>query len=96
MSCNELKNKLLLVNEATALASSQLENRCIYYSLDWEIGLNVGSKGGDQSPVPFISMILSGISADGSISRHPVKLTVPQFNDFMQNVQRMQNSLSPY
>lgn len=96
MSCSELKNKLLLVDEATALASSQLENKCVYYSLDWEIGLSVGSKGGDQNATPFITMVMKGINSDGTISSHPIKMTVPQFNDFVQNAQRMQNSLSPY
>ncbi|KAH0786907.1 putative COMM domain containing protein 6 [Histomonas meleagridis] len=96
MSAEELKGKLNLIDEVTSLSMAQLENKSMYYSVDWEIGMSVGNSAGDQSPSPFVSLVFKGVDRNGNFLSYPITMSIPQFNDFVQNVQRMQKSLSQF
>jgi hypothetical protein len=95
-SVEKLRVELNLIDEATALATSQLENRVIYNGADWEIGMSVAHTNGDQTATPFISLVFKGTNKNGDIVSYPVSFSLQQFHDFAQNVQRMQKAAASF
>jgi hypothetical protein len=93
---DRLRAELALIDEASQLATSQLEQRAIYHGVDWEIGMSIGGTNGDQTAAPFITLVLSGTSASGAVVSHAVTLTLLQFQDFAGNVQRMQKAAQSF
>lgn len=92
----KLRGQLHLIDEASAAATAQLEKRSVFHTADWEIGMSVAASSGDQNAIPFVSMILHGTDAGGEVVSYPVTLTLFQFNEFAQNVQRMQKAISSF
>lgn len=91
-----LRGRLNLVDEAASIASAQLEQRCVFHYVDWEIGMSVSGSNGDTNPTPYVSMVFKGTNTDRSIRTYPVTFTLTQFNEFVQNVNRMQKALSSF
>jgi hypothetical protein len=93
---DRLRAELSLIDEASQLATSQLEKRVIYHGLDWEIGMSIASTNGDQTAAPFITLVFSGTNTSGEVASHAVTLTLLQFQDFVGNVQRMQKAAQSF
>lgn len=92
----KLRGQLQLIDEASAAATAQLEKRSVFHTAEWEIGLSVAASSGDQNANPFVSMVFHGTDAGGGIVSYPVTFTLFQFNEFTQNVQRMQKAISSF
>ena len=90
----KLKGQLNLIDEAARKASSQFKNTCVYHSVDWEIGMSIAGSDGDTTPTPYVNVVFRGIDNDGKVHTFPTTFSLAQFNDFVQNVQRMHKSLS--
>jgi hypothetical protein len=93
---DRLRAELTLIDEASQLATSQLEKRVIYHGLDWEIGMSIAGTNGDQTAAPFITLVFTGTNTSGEVVSHPVTLTLLQFQDFVGNVQRMQKAAQSF
>lgn len=95
-AAQKLRGQLRLIDEASAAATAQLEKKAVYHTADWEIGMSVASSNGDQQANPFVSMVFHGTNSTGEIVSYPVTFTLYQFNEFTQNVQRMQKAVSSF
>lgn len=91
-----LRGQLNLIDEADIVATAQLKKRCVYQSVDWEIGMSVAGSDGDATPHPFVNLVFRGVDEKGGINTYPVTFNLQQFYDFVQNVQRMQKSISSF
>ena len=91
----ELREQLKIIDESCAEDGS-LEKHTEFQTLDWEIGMTVGSSSGEQNPDAFITIVFQGIDQDGHPVKHPVSFTPQQFTDFTQNVSRMQKAVSTF
>ena len=95
-AAEKLRGQLRLIDEASAAATAQLEKRSVFHTADWEIGMSVAASNGDQNANPFVSMLFHGTDAAGQVVSYPVTFTLVQFNEFTQNVQRMQKAISSF
>lgn len=93
---DKLRGMLHLIDEAEIISTAQLKNRCVYQNVDWEIGMNVGGSDGDNTPTPFVNLVFKAVDENGQIRTYPTTFSLNQFNDFVQNVQRMHKSISSF
>ena len=90
----KLKNEINLIDQSTNDNFSILDQKNNYIGLDWEIGLGIASSNGETAPTPFITLVFKSIDYDGNVQKNTVSLTPQQFNNFAQNVIRIQKSIS--
>ena len=95
-AASALKGQLNLIDEADIIATSQLKKRCVYHSVDWEVGMSVAGSDGDLTPHPYVNLVFKGVDEKGNINTYPVSYSLQHFYDFVQNVQRMQKSISSF
>ena len=58
--------------------------------------MSVAGSDGDLTPHPYVNLVFKGVDEKGNINTYPVSYSLQQFYDFVQNVQRMQKSISSF
>lgn len=91
----ELREQLQIIDN-TEMEGSSLEKHTLFQTLNWEIGMSIGSSSGEQNPEGFITIVFKGVDQDGKSVEHPVSFSPQQFVDFTQNVARMQKAVSSF
>ena len=92
----ELQRDLELIDDAQRRAEGGLSREAVYSGLEWEVGITIANEAGEMAPTPFVNLFMKGITPDGKVVSHPVRMTLQQFQDFAQNVQRIGDSISSY